>query len=73
MRALEIVNTAARKFGAAVATAVERARARNEFTCGDCERWERCGLSPHETCVIKLAQLARYDRRAPSRYILPRW
>ena len=73
MTVSEIVHTTARKIAAAAATVAGHLQARHEFTCGDCERWERCGLSPNDTCVIKLAQLARYDRRSPSRYLLPRY
>ena len=29
------------------------------FLCGDCERWERCGLPPHDDCIVRAAQLAR--------------
>ena len=32
-----------------------------EFTCSDCERWERCGSPPDEACVVKAAQLERGD------------
>lgn len=36
-------------------------RRQNEFTCGDCERRESCGLPPSEDCVIRAAQIARGD------------
>jgi hypothetical protein len=32
-----------------------------EFTCSDCERWERCGLPPDAACVVRAAQLERGD------------
>ena len=32
---------------------------RSDFTCGDCERWERCGLPPHDDCIHRAAQIAR--------------
>lgn len=54
-------------------------RSRSEFSCGDCERWERCGLAPTDACVVRAAQLERMDRRLPRRYLqfpdiqLPRW
>lgn len=32
-----------------------------EFTCGDCERSERCGLPPNDACIIRAAQLERGD------------
>lgn len=36
-----------------------RAGRESEFTCGDCERWERCGLAPSEDCIVKAAQIER--------------
>jgi len=36
-------------------------RRRSAFTCGDCERSDRCGLPPSDTCVVRAAQLARGD------------
>jgi hypothetical protein len=35
-----------------------RARS-SDFTCGDCERWERCGLPLHSDCIHRAAQIAR--------------
>lgn len=32
-----------------------------EFTCGDCERWTRCGMSSSEDCIFKVEQIARGD------------
>jgi hypothetical protein len=32
---------------------------RSDFTCGDCERWQRCGLPPHDDCIVRAEQLAR--------------
>jgi hypothetical protein len=32
------------------------------FVCGDCERWQRCGLPPSDHCIVKAAQLARGGR-----------
>lgn len=32
-----------------------------EFTCSDCERWQRCGSPPDDACVVKAAQLERGD------------
>ena len=32
-----------------------------EFTCGDCERSDRCGLPPSDRCIVKAAQIARGD------------
>lgn len=30
-----------------------------DFTCADCDRWQRCGLPPSETCVARAAQIER--------------
>ena len=43
------------------------ARARSDFTCGECERWERCGQPPIEDCVIRAAQIARDGDRVSRR------
>jgi hypothetical protein len=42
----------------------------SSFTCGDCERWERCGLPPDEKCAYRVEQMARgdwVDRRRAAR------
>ena len=40
-----------------------------EFACGDCDRWERCGLKPSEKCVVRAAQIeAEGDRPPKNRY-----
>jgi hypothetical protein len=36
-------------------------RWRPEFTCGDCERSDRCGLPPTNRCIAKAEQIARGD------------
>jgi hypothetical protein len=36
-----------------------RRRRRPDFSCGECERWQRCGLPPHADCIVRAAQLAR--------------
>jgi hypothetical protein len=36
-----------------------RAPRKPDFSCGECERWQRCGLPPHEDCIVRAAQLAR--------------
>ena len=33
-----------------------------EFTCGDCERRERCGQPPSEACVVRAAQVEALRR-----------
>jgi hypothetical protein len=45
---------------------------RPEFTCGDCERWERCGLVPTDGCVFRAEQLARPERKLRRR-LSRRW
>jgi hypothetical protein len=55
----------------AVKRAASQPPASTEFTCGDCERVERCGLPPTDDCPIKLAQLQRdptgHERRMARR------
>ena len=31
----------------------------SDFSCGDCDRNEQCGLPPHDKCVVKALQIAR--------------
>ena len=40
---------------------------KSDFTCGECERWERCGQPPSEDCVIRAAQIARDGDRISRR------
>lgn len=44
-----------------------------QFSCGDCERNEQCGLPPHDDCTERLLQIARDgDNRARrSDYLYP--
>jgi hypothetical protein len=47
-----------------------------EFTCGQCEWNERCGLPQHDDCVVKAAQLARdenYGQREPAGFYKAVW
>ena len=39
-------------------------RRMSEFTCGDCNRWHRCGLRPDAACVVRGEQVARGEWRA---------
>jgi hypothetical protein len=56
---------------------LSRLRQEPDFTCSDCEKSERCGLPPHDDCVVRAAQLERGDwklrrqARALSRTIGP--
>ena len=36
-------------------------RRQSDFTCGDCERSDRCGLPPSDTCIARAEQIARGD------------
>ena len=40
---------------------------RTEFTCGDCERSDRCGLPPSDSCIVRAAQMARGDWKSRRR------
>ena len=44
-----------------------------QFSCGDCERNEQCGLPPHEDCTERLLQIARDGEKRPPRseYLYP--
>jgi len=41
-----------------------------EFTCGDCDRWRRCGLPPTDDCPMRGEQIARYGERRQMRDIV---
>jgi hypothetical protein len=46
------------------------------FTCGECERNQRCGLPPHDDCPVRLAQIARdgaHSRRPMIAYYKALW
>jgi len=62
MRAFDLLQTIAAKIRMSVAASNRLSR----FTCGDCERNQRCGLAPHDDCLIKAMQIARDgDERVP--------
>jgi hypothetical protein len=46
---------------ASFARMVVALRQRPDFTCGDCERADRCGLPPSDRCIVRAAQIARGD------------
>lgn len=48
-------------------------RRRTDFICGDCDRWQRCGLPPDSQCLARAEQLAHADGRAPRRTVLHDW
>lgn len=55
MHTLDVIRTICGKVAAHIATS----RRVSEFTCGDCERNQRCGLPPHDDCGVRLLQIAR--------------
>ena len=59
----------------AIAGRFAASRRASEFTCGDCERNERCGLPPHDDCPVKAAQIARDGNfsGAPREYYKAVW
>ena len=42
-----------------VARATGFAASAPDFTCSDCERYGRCGMPPHNECVVRATQIAR--------------
>jgi len=70
--ALEGIRTIFAKIADRIATS----RRVSRFTCGDCERNERCGLPPHDDCPVKAAQIARdgeYRQRESAGYYRAVW
>ena len=59
----------------AIADRFAASRRASGITCGKCEQNERCGLPPHEDCVVKAAQIARDGdfSRSPSEYYKAVW
>ncbi len=55
MRALDAAHEIFAKFARIIA-ALYRA---SDFTCGDCERRQRCDLPPGSACSVRAAQIAR--------------
>jgi hypothetical protein len=51
--------------------AVLRPRKRSDFVCGECERWERCGLPLDKKCMVMVAQIARNGGRSRKYASLP--
>jgi len=49
----------------AIAVRIAASRRASGFTCGDCDRNERCGLPPDENCVVKASQIARDGDKNP--------
>jgi hypothetical protein len=66
MRALDAVKVGI----ASLAAVIVRRRRKSAAVCGECERWERCGLPPSRNCIVMAAQLARDGGRPARRSIL---
>ena len=47
-----------------IVSRIAGARRKSALYCGQCERWERCGLPPHRDCVPMLAQVEQDGGRA---------
>lgn len=72
MHALDRIRTAF----SAIADRFAAVRRGSQFTCGDCERNERCGNAPDGKCVVKAAQIARDgddSPRPPGSYYTAVW
>jgi hypothetical protein len=67
MRALDVVQGTLAK----LAGPILRPRRGRGFVCGECERWERCGLPPNDRCIVMIAQIARNGGRLAERPRLP--
>jgi hypothetical protein len=65
MRALEVVRGAIAK----LAASIMRPQG-SEFVCGQCERWQRCGLPPNKRCIVMAEQIARNGGRSAKRTVL---
>jgi hypothetical protein len=67
MHALDILRGSANT----IAEAIGQVLRRSEFSCGDCERVNRCGRPPTDDCIVRAAQIERdptgYQRRMKAR------
>jgi hypothetical protein len=57
MRAIHSLKAVAKAIAGRLA-----ARSRPDFYCGQCERWQRCGLPPSEDCIHRLTQIENEGR-----------
>ena len=48
----------------AVSERIAARRRMSDFNCGDCERSNRCGRPPNESCIHRLEQIERGDWKA---------
>lgn len=68
------MRTAIQGVFASFARTVAALRRRPDFTCGDCERSDRCGLPPSDRCIVKVAQIAHGDWHRKRRVnVLGQW
>ncbi len=58
---------------AKLASFTPRRRRQPDFFCGECERWQRCGLPPSKQCVVMAAQIARNGGRSTKRAPVVHW
>jgi hypothetical protein len=56
-----------------VARRIASERRLAQFTCGDCSRWEHCGLPPSAACTHRAAQIAADDWRDRRRSPVEPW
>lgn len=61
MRALDAIRTICRTICGKIAGRLATSRRVSDFTCGECERNQKCGLPPHDDCVYRLMQIAARD------------
>lgn len=54
---MEPMETPTRSLWGRIAGFFSASRREDEFVCGDCERWEQCGLKPDKQCIARAAQL----------------
>ncbi len=54
MRTIDVIYRGAAKLIAAL-------RSKSEFSCADCEKCDRCGLSSSENCIARMEQIERGD------------
>jgi len=55
------LSTAIRSVLAGIAKRNAARRRLADFTCADCDRWQRCDLPPNTRCLARQEQIARGD------------
>ena len=70
MRATNLIHAVFTKYARIVAAR----RRQSDFTCGDCEQSDRCGLPPSDDCIVRAAQMERGDWKIKRRgKLLRQW